>query len=75
MDSIAEQFTGLKDNTGEDIYEGDIVQLDPDDDPCQIFFAEGKFQAEDNNVVYDLSEEYMDCEIVGNIHENPELVG
>lgn len=73
---IVEQFTGLKDSNGDDIYENDLVLLDPDDPPYQVIFDEGKFELSNDylRLVYDLSEEHMDCEIIGNIHENPELV-
>lgn len=71
---IVEQFTGLKDAKGQEIYEDDIVQLDPDDSPYRVFFDEGKFQIEGNGVVYELGEVYMDCEVVGNIHTNPGLL-
>lgn len=71
-----EQFTGLKDSNGDDIYENDLVLLDPDDPPYQVIFDEGKFELSNDylGLVYDLSEEHMDCEIIGNIHENPELM-
>uniref|UniRef100_UPI00403FA5A6 YopX family protein n=1 Tax=Lentilactobacillus hilgardii TaxID=1588 RepID=UPI00403FA5A6 len=72
---LLEQFTGLKDINDQEAYEGDIVSLDPDEPPCQIVFAEGKFEIVGNGIVYDLGEEFMDCEIIGNIHENPELLG
>ena len=66
---IVEQFTGLHDNNGKEIYEGDIVTD-----------GVGKFK-----IVYDLKlagyqpycifrddpENY--CEVIGNIYENPEL--
>lgn len=73
---IVEQFTGLKDSNGDDIYENDLVLLDPDDPPYQVIFDEGKFELSNDylGLVYDLGEEYMDCEIIGNIHENPELL-
>lgn len=73
---IVEQFTGLKDSNGDDIYENDLVLLDPDDPPYQVIFDEGKFELSNDylGLVYDLSEEHMGCEIIGNIHENPELV-
>lgn len=71
-----EQFTGLKDSNGDDIYENDLVLLDPDDPPYQVIFDEGKFELSNYflRVVYDLGEENMDCEIVGNVHTEPELL-
>ncbi|MEE8823473.1 MAG: YopX family protein [Lentilactobacillus sunkii] len=73
---LLEQFTGLKDSNGDDIYENDLVLLDPDDPPYQVIFDKGKFELSNDylGLVYDLSEEHMDCEIIGNIHENPELL-
>ncbi|ORN08122.1 YopX protein [Lentilactobacillus parabuchneri] len=69
-----EQFTGLKDSNGKEIYEGDLVQLDPDDSPYKVIFDEGKFEITGNGVTYDLGEEFMDCEIIGNIHEDKDLL-
>ena len=71
-----QQFTGLKDSNGDDIYENDLVLLDPDDPPYQVIFDEGKFELSNNylGLVYDLGEEYMDCEIIGNIHEDKDLL-
>ena len=71
---IVEQFTGLKDSNGKEIYEGDLVQLDPDDSPYKVIFDEGKFEITGNGVTYDLGEEFMDCEIIGNIHEDKDLL-
>ena len=73
-DDVLEQFTGLKDINDQDAYEGDIVSLDPDEPPYQIIFAEGKFEIVGNGINYDLGEEFMDCEVIGNIHNNPELL-
>ena len=71
-----EQFTGLKDANGDDIYENDLVSLDPDDPPYQVIFDESKFELSNDylRLVYDLSEEHMDCVIVGNVHEDKDLL-
>lgn len=70
----AEQYTGLKDANGNDIYENDLVLLDQDDQPYQVIFNEGKFEIVGGGIIYDLGEEFMDCEIVGNVRDNPELL-
>lgn len=70
------QYTGLKDTNCDDIYENDLVLLYPDDQPYQVIFNVGKFELSNDylGLVYDLGEEYMDCEIIGNIHEDQDLL-
>ncbi|WP_370561583.1 YopX family protein [Lactiplantibacillus plantarum] len=71
-----EQFTGLKDVNGKEIYENDLVRLTDDlEDPIyKVIFDEAKFEIIGGGVCYDLGEEFMDCEVIGNVHENPELL-
>ena len=73
----AERFTGLKDSSGDDIYENDLVLLDPVDPPYQVIYDEGKFKLSNDNclgLVYDLGEEDIHCKIFGNIHTRPKTI-
>jgi hypothetical protein len=76
--TIIEQFTGLIDKNGKEIYEGDIVKVQIGDIP----FGNSEIYWDDElcEFGYRMLDEpfharlYMDREIVGNIHENPELM-
>lgn len=84
-DMILMQYTGLKDKTGKEIYEGDIVHI-PDDyeeygfasgENYSIDFKNGRFRLKPkykpNATGYDL-EFTEELEVIGNIYENPELL-
>jgi hypothetical protein len=69
-DITIEQFTGLLDKNGKEIYEGDIV-LDCDEDiNMDVIFENGIFCTCNTNSIYEMD----DIEVIGNIHENPELL-
>ena len=80
------EYTGLKDKNGKEIYEGDVVQLGAYSN-CQKEWlpthkCEVKFTLEHGG--YSVSTPYTDshfndfeakhCGIIGNIHENPDLI-
>ncbi len=74
------QYTGMHDSNGEDIYEGDIVRTSDNDDELAVVEWDDedlRFTVTHGNVVNGLGEEYYprEVEVVGNIYENPELIG
>ena len=71
------QYTGLKDKNGKEIYEGDIVRLDHWSPKEYIVeFNRGAFCFKHNkdDASYNDCKYLEKCEVIGNIHENPELL-
>ena len=83
---IIEQDTGLKDKNGEKIHEGDIIKVDNDKlaipyehktEASEVFYSNSK-----TAFVYrtwygeiPVGRHDTSVEVIGNIHENPELLG
>lgn len=70
------QYTGLKDKNGTKIFEGDIILLRGDEEPYQVVFDESCFHVYDSSVCYVMNNFYdYEMEVIGNIYDNPELLG
>lgn len=74
------QYSGLKDKNNKEIYEGDILSNGNNEKPYKVIFENGSFRAEFEEDFEEYSFDLIDvvaqgCEVVGNIYENPELLG
>lgn len=72
------QYTGLKDKNGKEIFEGDVVEWEtPSQYPQRdtVVFGDGMFMLkEDEESVFNYIYCKYNIEVIGNIHENPELL-
>lgn len=68
------QFTGLHDKNGKEIYEGDIVRYDMGGE-CEVSYCiGGGFAGFDLSPAFHNEHQLTDVEVIGNIHDNPELL-
>lgn len=81
------QFTGLTDRNGKNIFEGDIVKIRITQTEDKQTYGDCKYKIGvivyngdfalftcKNNFMNFINWAFNDCEVIGNIHDNPELL-
>jgi len=70
-----EQYTGLKDKNGVEIYEGDIMEYALSESMVGVVvYAQGGYHLKNKRGKHFPLITYLDKAVIGNIHENPELL-
>ena len=73
------QYTELTDKNGTKIFEGDFIKAKHNTNLYNVYWNEGRFYIEDvwGNLIKPTQTaiNHFECEVVGNIYDNPELIG
>lgn len=80
-ESVLMQSTGLFDEYGKEIFDGDILHT-PDNELAKVFwnddlagwFVDFLYEIAELSEVADIQSSRSICKIIGNIYENPELL-
>ena len=74
-----QQYTGLKDKNGREIYEGDIIQLENAPYKYEVVWNKWHWGIDSKGIVTDFIQSFTiaveeRCIVIGNIFENPDLL-
>lgn len=73
-DTPSQQFTGLTDRNGVEVFEGDIINPNHEIKTRHYRPKEVKWVNSRYRIGFNIGGSETECEVIGNIYENPELL-